>query len=181
MSQSQKILRIFFKNLGLFVSRSLVWWLVCRWKVYLQMVHRDFYSSHRDSLASRLSSHEKHLENTSDFLFLSVLAASPSDLHTTWFSSENHVFCVLRAVFKTFQFSLEHFWLFIVFPVYPSLKITVSLLKNLHFCIISSSNLQGKGMGFLFLTSYFMIMVLFSWFVSYFCDLSNIVFVHGFG
>ena len=43
-----------------------------------------------------------------------------------------------------------------------SLKLTVLLLKNLYFCIISFSNLQGKGMGFLFLTSYFMIMVLFS-------------------
>ena len=38
---------------------------------------------------------------------------------------------------------------------------------NLDFCIISSSNLKGKGLGFLFLTSYLLIMVLFSCFVSY--------------
>jgi len=66
-------------------------------------------------------------------------------------------------------------------PFTLSLKLTVLLLKNIHFCFISSSNLQGKGMGFLFLTSYLLIMVLVSCFVSYFCDLSNIVFEHGFG
>ena len=32
----------------------------------------------------------------------------------------------------------------------------MSLSENLHSCIISTSNLQAKGMGFLFLTTYFM-------------------------
>ena len=67
MSQSQKILRIFFKNLGLYVSHGSVWRLVHGWKVQLRVVHRDFRNSHRNSLVSRLSSREKHLENISIF------------------------------------------------------------------------------------------------------------------
>ena len=47
-------------------------------------------------------------------------------------------------------------WLFIIFLTWTSLKLTVSFSKNLHFCFISTSNLQEKGMGFLFLTTYFM-------------------------
>ena len=180
----------FYKNCqNLKNSVALSWWLshglVQSWKylehflkiwvlIFLTAQYGDLFaggrSSHerytdfRDSLTGRLSSREKHLENISNFCFKVFWRLALA----TWFSRENHVFYVLRAVFKTFQFSLEHFWLFIVFPFYPSPKLTVSLSKNLHFCNISSSNLQGKGMGFLFLTSYFMIMVLFSWFVSYF-------------
>ena len=37
-------------------------------------------------------------------------------------------------------------------------------LKNLHFCLISTSNLQEKATGFLSLTTYFMFWALFSWF-----------------
>ena len=39
------------------------WWLVRKWKVQSRGVHRDFRGSARDSLAGRLSSREKHLEN----------------------------------------------------------------------------------------------------------------------
>ena len=69
MSQSWKILRIFFKILGFYVSRGLVWRLVRGWKVYSRGVHRDFRGLPRDSLAGRLSSCEKHLENISNFVF----------------------------------------------------------------------------------------------------------------
>ena len=82
MSQLRKILRIFFKNLGFYVSRDSVWRLVCGWKVQTRGVHRNFGGSPHDSLAGRLSNREKHLENISNF-FLSVLAAGPSDLHAT--------------------------------------------------------------------------------------------------
>ena len=83
MSQSWKILRIFFKILGFYVSRGSVWRLVRRWKVQLRGIHRDFRGLPHDYLAGRLSSCEKHLENISNFLFLSVLAADPGDLHVT--------------------------------------------------------------------------------------------------
>ena len=46
-------------------------------------------------------------------------------------------------------------------PFQTSLKLTVSLSKNLYFCIFSSSNLQEKGMGFSILHLYFMFLVLF--------------------
>ena len=49
-------------------------------------------------------------------------------------------------------------------PFQTSLKLIVSLLKNLYFCIFSTSNLQEKGMGFSILNLYFMILVLFSCF-----------------
>ena len=49
-------------------------------------------------------------------------------------------------------------------PFQTSLKLTVSLSKNLYFCIFSSSNLQEKDMGFSILHLYFMFLVLFSWF-----------------
>ena len=151
------------------------WRLVHGWKVQSQGVPRDLCGLVHNSFPSGTSYHEKHLENTSDFLFLSVLAASPGDLHTTWFSSENHVFCVLRAVFKTFQFSLKHFWLFIVFPVYPSLKLTVSfhqtLSKNLHFLhhfiFKSSRKRYGLSLSHFIFHDYgfvFLICELFLWF-----------------
>ena len=50
------------------------------------------------------------------------------------------------------------------FPFQTSLKLTMSLSKNLYFSIFSTSNLQEKGMGFSILNLYFMFLVLFSWF-----------------
>ena len=41
-------------------------------------------------------------------------------------------------------------------------------LKNLHFCLISTSILQEKGMGFLSLTTYFMFWALFSYSCEFF-------------
>ena len=121
MSQSRKILRIFFKILGLYVSRGSIWRLVRGWKVQLQGVHRDFRGSPRDFLAVRLSNHEKHLENISNFCFLSVLVAGPGDLHTTWFSHENCVFCT----------KWISFWTFFSFPSNISDYSSSSLLETL--------------------------------------------------
>ena len=42
--------------------------LVPKWKVQSRGVHRDFRGSARDSLASKTSSREKHLENFSKLL-----------------------------------------------------------------------------------------------------------------
>ena len=107
MSQSRKILRIFFKNLGFYVSRGSIWRLVCRWKVQSRGVHRDFPSSPRDSLAGRLSSCEKQRKFLK-FLVSRFLTACFGDLHATWFSRENRVFCISRVifmvVFKNFSF-----------------------------------------------------------------------------
>ena len=43
------------------------WQLVRKWKVQSRGLLRDFRGSARDSLAGRLSSREKHLENFSKF------------------------------------------------------------------------------------------------------------------
>ena len=51
-------------------------------------------------------------------------------------------------VFKTFQFSLEHFWLFIIFLTWNTLKLTVLLLKNLHFLHYFNSKSSRKRYGF---------------------------------
>ena len=55
------------------------------------------------------SSCEKHLDKIFQKFRLRCLAACLGDLHATWFSHENRVFCALETVFKTFQFSFEHF------------------------------------------------------------------------
>ena len=82
----------------------------------------------------------------------------------TCLSRENRVFWAnLVSFFKPFQFSLEHFWLFIFFLFWKTLKLTVSLSKELPFWIISFLNLQENGIGFLSLTTYFMFWALFSW------------------
>ena len=72
-------------------------------------------------------------------------------------------FAQISKFLKPFEFSSNILWLFIIFLTQTSLKLTMSLSKNLNFCIISTSNLQEKGMGFLFLTTYFMFWALFSW------------------
>ena len=55
-------------------------------------VHRDFRDSASDSLTSRPSSHEKHLENFFTILSLSVLATCPGDLLATHPSRKRRVF-----------------------------------------------------------------------------------------
>ena len=124
---------------------------------------------------------------------MSVLATSLGNLHATWFNCENRMFCTNRSVFKTFWVSLEHFMTIHYLPhLYLSHTHHVTL-RNLHFCFISTSNLQKKGMGFLSLTTYFMFWALFScfcelgfWFVIFVVldmgwDLVCCVWVFGFG
>ena len=107
-----KILRIFFKILGLYVSRGSIWRLVHGWKVQLQGVHRDFRGSPRDFLTSRLSSGEKHLEKFSNFWFLGF---SRLVLTTcTRLGSVAKIACFAywglfsRSFSNTFHFSLMH-------------------------------------------------------------------------
>ena len=114
MSQSRKILRIFFKILGLYVSRGSIWRLVRGWKVQLQGVHRDFRGSPRDFLASRLSSGEKHLEKFSNFWFLGF---SRLVLMTcTRLGSVAKIVCFAywglfsRSFSKSFHLSLMHYY-----------------------------------------------------------------------
>ena len=52
-------------------------------KVPIARVLTDFRGLPRDSFVSRTSNPEKHLENISEFLFLSVLAAGLGNLRAT--------------------------------------------------------------------------------------------------
>ena len=110
----------------------------------------------------------------------SVLAGDPSDWLATCISREKHMSCVSKTVFKTFSTFPRNFYVY-------SLSLTTETNSNtlchslqtpllLHFF----SNLQEKGMGLLFLTSYFMFWVLFSCFLSCYCDLRYTVFEHVF-
>ena len=77
------------------------WQLVREWKVQSWGEHKDFHGLAHDSLASRPSSREKHLEKFFTILTLSVLAACPGDLLATHPSREKRGFCVSKTVFKT--------------------------------------------------------------------------------
>ena len=78
------------------------WRLVHEWKVQSRGLHRNFRDSARDSLASRPSSREKHLEIFFKILSLSVLAAWPGNLLATHFNREKCVFAKIGAIFKSF-------------------------------------------------------------------------------
>ena len=71
---------------------------------------------------------------------------------------------------KPFQFSLERF---MTIHFLSQLKLIQTLhvtLYKLYFCTCSPSNLQEKGMGSYFLTSYLVFWASFSWiFVLVFC------------
>ena len=105
MSQSRKILRIFYKILVFFgFSRLSV--TTCL-RVEGPIVRG----------IQRCSRFILRLRKIFKFLSLSVLAAGLGDLHVTWLTRENCVFCANWLVFKTFQFSLKLRWLFIVFSI----------------------------------------------------------------
>ena len=132
------------------------------------MLLRDFRSLRRDFLAGRTSSREKHLENFSKFVS-KVFGGLP-----WWLAcdlDQSRKMHVLR-----FKVSLPSniLWLFIVFPVWTSLKLTVSLSKipiiTHHFYF----NLQEKVWVFLFFISISCSLPWTSWFVSYYCDLKFI-------
>ena len=52
---------------------------------------------------------QKTLRKIFQKFHLRCLAACPGNLNMTWFNRENHAFYPLGTVFKTFQFSFEHF------------------------------------------------------------------------
>ena len=105
---------------------------------------RDFRGSPRDSLTGRTSSCEKHLDKFFKIFVLSVLAIGPGDLLATWLSCENHVFCAYRSVFNVFSFPSNISDCSLSSPFQTSLKLTVSLSKNLHFYITSTSIFTKK-------------------------------------
>ena len=85
------------------------------------------------------------------------------DFLATWFSRENCVFCKNKEIFKHFEFPSN-------FCDFSLSSLPETLLNspchswtNFHFYIISTQNLQEKGMGFLFFSTYFMFWVLFTW------------------
>ena len=82
------------------------------------------------------------------------------------------MFCTNRSVFKTFWVSLELLWLFIVFPVWTSLKLTMSLSKNFYFFFnISTSISKKKVWIFLLSLSISYSLPWISWFVSFYWGL----------
>ena len=92
----------------------------------------------------------------------------------TCFSREKCVFCVSKTDFKTFSvFSSTFCDHSLSSPFLSQLKLTQTLcvtLYKLHFCTFSPPNLQEKGMGSHFLTSYLVFWTSFSWiFVLMFC------------
>ena len=131
---------------------------------------------------SRPSRHEKHLEFFFTIVTLSVLTAWPSDLLATCFSHEKRVFWVSKTVFKTFSIFPSTFCdCLLSSPFLSQLILTQTLrvtLYKLHFYTFSPSNLQEKGMGSHFLTSYLVFWTSFSWiFVLMFCFFFVFVFV----
>ena len=99
----------------------------------------------------------------------------------TCFIREKRMFCSLRTVFKTFQFSLEHFLLFIVLFVQLSYKPTMFLSKTSIVLHHLNFNLQEQVWVFLFSLS---ISCLLPWFLGLLCycwDLRYMVFEYGLG
>ena len=152
------------------------WWLVREWKVQSRGLHRDFRSSAHDSLASRPSSCEKHLENFSKFCLWMFWRL---DLESCWrltLVAKNTCLAKTGAIFKSFSVFPRSFCdcslslSTVSFPNAQCNPFQTPLL--LHFFSKSSR----KGMGLLFLTSYVMVCVLLSCRLGcYFC---HIVFNH---
>ena len=150
-------------------SRELAGWfwrLVHEWKVQSRGVHRDFHGSARDSLASETSSRKKHLTKIFKSFGLKCFGGWPWRLISV---AKNTCFAFQRQFLKTFSVFPSNFCdCSLSSPFLSQLKLTRTLLK-LHFFIITSQDLQEKGMGFLCLTWFFMFRVLFSWFLSCHC------------
>ena len=124
MSQSQKILRIFFKIWGFKVSRDSDWPLVRGWRFQSRGVHRDFRDLPCDSLTGRTSSREKHL----DKFFKNLVSGVSRLVLATCFSHENCVFCILRVIFKVV------FKNFSLFP-HASLSLIIPSFLALYFLL----------------------------------------------
>ena len=137
------------------------WWLVSKWKVQSQVVHRDFHGSARNSLASETSSREKHLANFFKSFGLKCFGVCPGDLSQ---SRKMRVLCFEDSFLKTFSIFPSNFCDCSLSSPFLSLKHSVSHFKKHSFLHHFFSNLQEKGMGFLYLTSFFMFWGCFSWF-----------------
>ena len=91
MSQSRKILRIFFKIWVFNGSHSSDWRLVRGWRFqswgYLEIFATYFATFSRVELPVAKNTY-RIFQN----FFLSVLATGPGDLHVTWFNRESCVF-----------------------------------------------------------------------------------------
>ena len=128
------------------------WRLVREWKVQSRGVHRDFRGSARNSLASRPSSHEKHLENFFTIFSLNVLTTCPGNLLATHPNREKRVFGKKWVNFKKKTFS--------VFP-WTFYDYSLSLSTETHpntpchsletpFLHLFTSKSSRKRYGFLF-------------------------------
>ena len=82
------------------------WWLVSKWKVQSQGVHRDFHGSARNSLASETSSCEKHLANFFKSFGLKCFGVCPGDLSQ---SRKMRVLCFEDSFLKTFSIFPSNF------------------------------------------------------------------------
>ena len=155
MSQSQKILRKIFKNLGFYVSRGSVWQLVRGWKVQSRGVHRDFCDLPRDFLVGRLSNREKHLEKFSDFWFLSfsrlVLATCARLGSVAKITCFAYWGLLSRSFSKNFHFSLMCHYHCLYLHLLPSFLIDsfVYLCQKGGEYTISCAHLQGEKFYFL--------------------------------
>ena len=144
MLQLRKRLRIFFKNLVFHAFHGSGWRPIRGWKVQSRGVHRDFCGSVRDSLTSGTSSHEKHLEIFSEVFISSVLVAGLGYLYATWFSRENHVFCILRVIFKVV---FKHFSFFPYASLSLFIPSSLALFSHWPLCLFMSK--RGRVYYFL--------------------------------
>ena len=114
-------------------------------------VQRDFRGSIHDSLASKPSSHEKHLENFFTILTLSVLAACPGDWLATHPSCEKCACWQKVGQFlKTFSIFPQTFYnysLALSTETHPNILCHSLQTSFLHFFTSKSSR---KRYGFLF-------------------------------
>ena len=92
------------------------WRLVRKWKVQSRGLLRDFHGSSHDSLASRLSSREKHLEIFfQNFVFKCFGGLSWRLVGDSLLSQKTRVWQKSGQFLNLFQFSLKLLWLFIFF------------------------------------------------------------------
>ena len=132
---------------------------------------------------SQLSSQlprEKHLANFSKLLAWSVLAGETGDFLATYLSREKRVIGKSWSIFKrcsVFPWTFYDYSLSLSTETNPN---TPCHCLQTPFLIHFFSNLQEKGMGLLFLTSYFMFWVLSSCFMSCHFDLRYTMFEHVF-
>ena len=102
------------------------------------------------------------------FFVLSALVTGPGDLLATGLNCEKCTFCVSRLVFKLFQFFPRTFYDYsLSSSFHPSPKHTVHSTQTSIVDHLSNLILQEKGMGFYFLTLFYMFISVFLHFVKF--------------